>query len=175
MFSSLFSGVASVIQQAMGNHYSVFVRALKRGDAAAAVDMYNRKKSVRESIKPNELSGDTQANTILHHLAKLNMISVYNELLLTGNAIPDMKNNQRENCLHLICQGPGKQAVKANMLGATIDVFGLHGMDLHHVLSEKDQVPPHTPHTHTRNGWYYGVSFSGWQCSAPPSSTGWTG
>ena len=147
MFSSLLSGVASAFQQVMGNHYSVFVRALRKGDVTTALDVYLRKKAVREAIKPNELSGDTHDNTILHHVARLNMISVYKELLSTGNALPDMRNGHRENCLHLICQGPRKQGVKANMLEATIDVFGLHGMDVSHVLSEKDQV--YKPHTHT--------------------------
>ncbi len=146
MFKSWVSGASGFLQQIMGNHYSSFVRALKAGDAATARDIYHRKKNVRDAIKPNECTGDAEDNTILHHLARLNMMSVYQELLSTGTALPDMKNSLRRNCLHLVCAGSADDDLKHAMLLATLDI-GLPCMDIEHILSEKDSVRTHT-HTH---------------------------
>ncbi len=153
MWKGLFSRVSAYVQQhtdsIMGNHYSSFVRALRDGDAAAALDLYTKKKAVREAIKPNEPTGDPEDNTIMHHLARLNISTVYQELLGMRVGLPDMKNRDRQNCLHLLCAQSGSEEIKHIMLKTTLDI-GLQGMDIKHVLSEKDLVS-----TYTQSHVYY--------------------
>lgn len=141
MFRTLVDRINEGVSFIMGNHYSLFVKALKRGESQTAVNIYNAKKIVRESIKASDSSGDPQDNTVLHHVARLNLHTVYADLLNGGLAFPDHKNNERQNCLHLICQGPSGIAdtVKRDMLAITVDV-GLQGMDVKHILAEKDHV-----------------------------------
>lgn len=137
---STFSETVESVRSVMGGYHSRFISALKQGDAVAALDYYNKKKNVRDAIKPNEpLGAEHRGNTVLHYTAKLNLRSVYTNLLDRGGK-PEYKNDYRMNCLHLICQGPCEdQALKEDMLRITIEI-GLCGMDVEHVLTEKDIV-----------------------------------
>ena len=135
-----FGGAVEAIRSVMGSQYSQFISALKQGDALTALDCYNKKKAVRDAIKPNDpLGTENRGNTVLHYVAKLNLRTVYAELLDRGGK-PEFKNDDRKNCLHLICQGPCEdQTLKEDMLHTTIEI-GLVGMDVEHVLTEKDVV-----------------------------------
>jgi len=135
----MLKAIGNFIDSVMGNHYSQFLKALQKGDREAAIDIYQKKKTVRESIKPNEpLTGDT--NSVLHYVAYLNMKEVYIDLLQNNvvHSHPDNKNGQRKNCLHLIAIGP-RDSEKTDMMLVTLE-NGLNGMDIKHVLSEKDEV-----------------------------------
>ena len=135
----LLGDTLDTIKQLMGNSQSQFVAALKRGDTSAATQIYCSKKTLRESIKPNEtLNGDLKENSILHYVASLSLYPVYEDMLNSGRAFPDQKNSDRRNCLHLICQGH-KTGFEKDMLLLTFS-RGLCGMDLKHVLSEQDSV-----------------------------------
>lgn len=140
----------------MGNWSSQFVRALRTGDVDRASELYFAKAQLRESLQPNQcLGSEHHDNTYLHYAALLGLARMYEEMIrLKGK--PDMKNSQRRNCLHLIClRSSGNQAssegrVKRDMLELTMK-DGLKGMDLKHLLAEKDEVsacvctvrPPH--------------------------------
>ena len=135
----LFGDTFDTLKQLMGNSHSQFVAALKRGDTSAATQIYCSKKTLRESIKPSEaLNGDQKDNSILHYVASLSLYPVYRDMLNSGRALPDLKNSERRNCLHLICQGR-KTGFERDMLLLTFSQ-GLRGMDLKHVLSEQDYV-----------------------------------
>lgn len=126
----------------MGNLSSQFVRALRTGDVDKASELYFTKTQLRECIQPNQsLGSEHHDNTYMHYAAQLGMAHMYQGMIhLKGK--PDMKNSQRRNCLHLICsQSSGVQAsqVKRDMLELTIKE-GLEGMDLKHLLAEKDEV-----------------------------------
>ena len=131
----------------MGNQCSAqFLRALRDGDIAKADEMYRtKKKQLVEGLQPNQsLGSDHDNNTYLHYAALYGLQNMYSDLLeLRGK--PDMKNSQRRNCVHLICMGrdgvrEGSQdSGKHKMLKQTL-TEGLEGMDLKHLLAEKDQV-----------------------------------
>ncbi len=146
----------------MGNQCSAqFLRALRDADASRALELYTtKKKQLMENLQPNQsLGSEHHNNTYLHYAALYGMEDMYSELLrLKGK--PDMKNSERRNCVHLICMGMGgegdredgrqqqqEQALnrdqsKCQMLQLTMKE-GLEGMDLKHVLAEKDQVCYH--------------------------------
>ena len=124
----------------MGNSSSVFLNALRQGDVTRAKDLYRTKISLREGLEPNQSLGTEHGeNTYLHYAALYGMDQMYRDLInLRGK--PDMKNSQRRNCLHLIClneKGSGK--TKCEMLQLTLKE-GLKGMDIQHLLCEKDEV-----------------------------------
>lgn len=131
----------------MGNQCSTqFLHALRDGDAAKAEEMYRtKKKQLIDGLQPNQsLGSEHDNNTYLHYAALYGLQSMYSDLLqLRGK--PDMKNSKRRNCVHLICMGEGKvgegsqDSAKHQMLEQTL-VEGLEGMDLKHLLGEKDQV-----------------------------------
>lgn len=138
---TVFEKTVEFVSSAMGVGYSQFVSALKQRDTLAALDLYNRKKAVRDGIKPNDpLGADHKGNTVLHYVAQLHLATIYEELLMKDGK-PDLKNDDRRNCLHLICQGSGKAgpSVQERMLCSTVN-SGLRGMDIEHVLSEADIV-----------------------------------
>ena len=134
----------------MGNQCSVqFLRALREGDTQKARDLYTtKKKQLMEGIQPNQSLGSEHShNTYLHYAALYGLEDMYSHLL-TLKGKPDMKNSQRRNCVHLICMGrdgEGEGATlnqdhsKYQMLQLTIEE-GLQGMDLKHLLAEKDIV-----------------------------------
>ena len=121
----------------MGTSYSHFREALRKGHAREASDLYYSKKSLRDSVLPNHPLGcDEEDNTALHYAAKFGLKEMYVDLINRGGK-PDQKNKRGKNCLHLICGQPGKQ--RTFMLRFTLEA-GLYGMDLAHVLEEKDEV-----------------------------------
>ena len=121
----------------MGTSYSHFREALRKGHAREASDLYHSKKSLRDSVLPNHPLGCGQEdNTALHFAAKFGLKDMYVDLINRGGK-PDQKNKLGKNCLHLICGQPGKQ--RTHMLRFTLEA-GLYGMDLAHVLEEKDEV-----------------------------------
>lgn len=127
-----------------GNHWS-FLCALRTGDTTKATQLYRSKAKLRENIQPNlSLGSEHNDNTLLHYAALYGMQDMYIDLL-RQNGKPDMKNSQRRNCLHLICLGTSADlsdtpdATKCQMLELTVRE-GLEGMDLKHLLAEKDEV-----------------------------------
>ena len=47
------------------------------------------------------------------------------------------QNKERCNCLHLICSGELREAHRLDMLRFTLEA-GLYGMDISHILEEKN-------------------------------------
>lgn len=123
-----------------GNSSSAFLKALSRGDTEKAGELYRTKEQLRENIDPSlRLGPDHEDNTYLHYAALYGMKDMYFDLL-SRHGMPDMKNSQRRNCLHLICLGQKiNDQVKQEMLTRTLEE-GLQGMDLQHILGEKDKV-----------------------------------
>ena len=139
----------SVFQNAVtglvtGNYWSnQFLRALRTGDTARASQLYQTKAKLRQSLQPNlNLGSEHNDNTYLHYAALYGMQEMYGNLL-GQKGKPDMKNSQRRNCLHLICLGADmrgtQDTTKCQMLELTVKE-GLEGMDLKHLLAEKDEV-----------------------------------
>lgn len=133
----------------MGNYWSSqFLRALRAGDTVKASQLYKTKAKLRQSVQPNlSLGLEHNDNTFLHYAALYGMQDMYRDLL-KQNGKPDMKNSQRRNCLHLICLGAEQRgtldAAKCQMLELTVKE-GLEGMDLKHLLAEKDEVNDFVP------------------------------
>ena len=48
------------------------------------------------------------------------------------------QNKQRQNCIHLICLRALTPRIRTDMLRFTLEA-GLYGMDLEHVLEERDE------------------------------------
>ena len=154
----------------MGTSYSHFREALRKGHAREASDLYYSKRSLKDSVLPNHPLGcDEEDNTALHYAAKFGLQEMYVDLINRGGK-PDQKNKRGKNCLHLICGQPGKQ--RTFMLRFTLEA-GLYGMDLAHVLEEKDEVregrkgeggAKHS--TGGVAGWKYCLSvYTGWKYS----------
>lgn len=129
----------------MGNYSSQFLKALRDGDTRRASELYHTKSSLRDKLEPNlNLGSDHGGNTYLHYAALYGLKEMYKELILHQRGKPDIKNSLRQNCLHLICRAEGQAGlvdirVKKDMLNFTL-TEGLKGMDLQHLLKEKDQV-----------------------------------
>ena len=126
----------------MGNHWSnQFLRALAQGNAARASELYANKSYLKENMDPNlSLGSDHHDNTYLHYAALYGMEEMYEDLLTAQKGKPDMKNAERRNCIHMICLGPtANDRTKCQMLELTFKE-GLKGMDLQHLLGEKDEV-----------------------------------
>ena len=162
----------------MGNWSSQFVGALRNGDVGKASELYLSKAQLRSGLQPNQALGPDD-NTYLHHSARLGMAQMYQDLIVLKGK-PDMKNAQRRNCIHLICLQPSAEGhsagghydegqVKREMLEYTLKE-GLEGMDLRHLLAEKDEV-----------SWCFCPAcilanvgaFPGWQHSPPLGGRGW--
>ena len=129
-----------------GYYHNQFLRALRSGDTAKANFLYKSKPKLRESIQPNvNLGSEHNENTFLHYAALYGLQEMYQDLL-KHKGKPDMKNSQRRNCLHLIClhedSAANRDATKRGMLEQTV-TEGLEGMDLQHLLAEKDEVKVH--------------------------------
>ena len=132
----------------MGNNVSnQFLRALRDEDVVKASELYHSKAQLRAGLQPNlNLGSEHHDNTYLHYAAHLGLSEMY-ENLIHEHGKPDMKNAQRRNCLHLICHKPSTggttngcdDVTKCNMLRLTM-ADGLAGMDLKHLLAEKDEV-----------------------------------
>ena len=127
----------------MGNSFTQFINVLKQGSPSKAEELYNGDKKLRASVRTrlNEnLGPDYNGNTVLHYTAMLKMKSLYCELISEGGK-PDMKNNDRRNCLHLICLVSQKSSPEfaCEMMRYTLE-HGLAGMDVQHVLEEQDEV-----------------------------------
>jgi len=75
-------------------------------------------------------------STALHCTAKFGMKKLYIDLINHGGK-PDQRNKQGKNCLHLIC-GQGRGEDRTEMLRFTLEA-GLYGMDMCHVLEERDE------------------------------------
>lgn len=128
----------------MGNSFTQFANALRQGLPQKASELYYSDKKVRNAVwsRMNENLGEEyNDNTVLHFTAMLKMKELYCELIAIGGK-PDMKNGNRRNCLHLLCvvgsRGGTEEEVR-EMMKYTLD-YGLHGMDLQHVLEERDDV-----------------------------------
>lgn len=136
----------------MGNNVSSqFLRALRDEDVMKATELYHTKAQLRASLQPNlSLGSEHHDNTYLHYAAHLGLSEMYGDLI-HEHGKPDMKNAQRRNCLHLICckSSAGDTTsgcddiTKCNMLQLTLR-DGLAGMDLKHLLAEKDEVSYYT-------------------------------
>ncbi len=125
----------------MGNHWSnQFLRALSQGNPKRASEFYASKPYLKENMDPNQsLGAEHHGNTYLHYAAFYGMEDMYQDLL-RQNGKPDMKNSERRNCLHMICLGQSVgDKTKYEMLELTFKE-GLKGMDLEHLLGEKDEV-----------------------------------
>lgn len=122
----------------MGLYHSRFIEALKRGSEDEARQLYSNRKSVRDSIDPNSPLGPTHnENSILHYAALHAMEWLYQDLLTRGGK-PDQRNAVARNCLHLVCSQKNRNQARANILQLTIHE-GLAGMDVEHVLRERDE------------------------------------
>lgn len=130
----------------MGNHLSSkFLGALRSGNVEEASRLYEGKVQLRESLQPNSPLGSDhdENNTYLHYAALLGIHKMYGDLIRLNGGKPDMKNAQRRNCLHLICLcktgGPlsAEDDIRHNMIELTMEE-GLKGMDLKHLLAERD-------------------------------------
>ena len=122
----------------MGLYHSRFIEALKKGSEDEARQLYSNRKSVRDSIDPNSSLGPTHnENSVLHYAALHAMEWLYQDLLTKGGK-PDQRNAAARNCLHLVCSQKNRNQARANILLLTIHE-GLTGMDVEHVLRERDE------------------------------------
>lgn len=144
----------------MGSSFSSFREALRKGHGREASDLYYSKKSLRDSVLPNHPLGyGREDNTALHYAAKLGLKDLYVDLINRGGK-PDQKNKRGQNCLHLICGEPGTQ--RTDMLRFTLEA-GLYGMDLAHVLEEKDEVRGERAGRKEEEGQNILLGMAGWK------------
>lgn len=127
----------------MGNSFTQFINALRQGWPTKALELYRGDKKLRSAVKGklNESLGpEHYENTVLHYTAMLKMKELYCELISDGGK-PDMKNKDRRNCLHLMCLvgATSNTQVVCDMMRHTLE-YGLTGMDMEHVLEERDVV-----------------------------------
>ena len=124
-----------------------FLKALRDGDTKLAMELYKSKANLREKLEPNlSLGPEHKGYTYLHYAALYGLEQMYEELVLRQNGKPDIKNSLSQNCLHLLCMvdrqcGDVDISWKRKLLAFTLR-YGLKGMDLQHILGEKDQVSP---------------------------------
>lgn len=122
----------------MGFHQSKFIDALKRGAEDEARTHYTTRKAVRDSVEPNTSLGPAhEENSVLHYAALHAMEWLYCELLARGGK-PDMRNSLASNCLHLVCSKRNRPRLRESILRLTLEE-GLYGMDVEHVLRERDE------------------------------------
>ena len=124
----------------MGNQLALFQKAVREGDTSKAYTLYYSKETVRTKVDPNaSLGPEWDGNTLLHYIAYHAMKKLYEDMITQHRGKPDFKNDKRQNCMHLLCATGEEGSVKRDMLQFTLSV-GLPGMDLGHLLKEKDQV-----------------------------------
>ena len=122
----------------MGFYHSKFIDALRRGSDEEARAHYTTRKSVRDSVEPNTSLGPTHGdNSVLHYAALHAMEWLYRDLLLQGGK-PDMRNGVARNSLHLVCTGRNRPRSRETILRLTLEE-GLGGMDVEHILRERDE------------------------------------
>ena len=123
----------------MGFSQSRFLDALRRGSEEEALALYNSKKSVRDSVEPNASLGLAhEGNSVLHYAARHGMVWLYCNLSTRGGK-PDLRNGLNQNCLHLVCGASSKPSARKAVLQCALEE-GLSGMDVSHVLQERDEV-----------------------------------
>lgn len=142
----------------MGNNSSnQFLRALRHGDHVKASELYHTKVRLKENLQPNlSLGVEHNENTLLHYAALYGMEQMYSDLI-SRQGKPDMKNCQRRNCLHLICLCSTVRGIEDHTKCAMLELTfkeGLHGMDIKHLLAEKDEVS-HSRDGHMQFNWPY--------------------
>ncbi len=137
----MFSAVQSILNYfVMGNQAAQFQKAVREGDTRKAYSLYYTREAVRAKLEPNvSLGPDYKGNTCLHYMAYFAMQKLYEDMVKQHRGKPDMKNDERKNCLHLLCATGEEGSVKRDMLQFTLSE-GLAGMDLLHLLKEKDMV-----------------------------------
>ena len=122
----------------MGTYNSKFIEALKQGAEEEARQYYTTKKAVREGVEPNASLGPAHGdNSPLHYAALHAMRWLYSDLLARGGK-PDMRNAAARNCLHLACSAGDHAPSREAILSLTL-YEGLSGMDVEHVLRERDE------------------------------------
>lgn len=123
----------------MGITQSRFHEALRHGNHEEAYNLYSTKKSLRDSLEPNTPLGQHhEDNSILHYAAQHAMAWLYRSLITRGGK-PDLRNGLHQNSLHLVCGVSSRPDARRDILKFTLEE-GLHGMDIAHVLEEKDEV-----------------------------------
>lgn len=120
----------------MGLSQARFREALKQGKHEEVRTLF-LKKTVQDSLEPNASLGPPYGeNSVLHYAAQHAMAWLYGHLLDRGGK-PDMRNGEAKNSLHLVC-GSGERAKQRETILRTILELGLEGMDVKHVLRERD-------------------------------------
>ncbi|CAI8031040.1 Ankyrin repeat and IBR domain-containing protein 1 [Geodia barretti] len=126
----------------MGLYHSRFIEALKNGSEDEVRQLYNNRKSVRDRIDPNTSLGPAHNdNSVLHYAALHAMEWLYRDLLTRGGK-PDMRNGVARNCLHLVCscvESNKREAERRARIVLLTIHEGLFGMDVEHVLRERDE------------------------------------
>lgn len=136
----MFSAIQSFLSDLMGNHAAQFQKAVREGDTSKAYSLFYSKDGVREKLEPNvSMGADFEGNTCLHFVAYFAMKKLYLDLVRKHRGKPDMKNDKRQNCMHLLCATGEEGSVKRDMLYFTLSE-GLSGMDLKYLLKDKDLV-----------------------------------
>ena len=141
----MWTSLVSFVAQLMGNQFSQFCLALKHGQCSKAKDMYFGSKKLRDVVlsKVNEPLGvEHDNNSVLHYAAQHKMERLYYELLDSDRCpgVPDLKNERRRNCFHLICLTNKNSGAAVNMLTFTVDFLRKQKVDIAHLLAEKDEV-----------------------------------
>lgn len=122
----------------MGSNHSKFIEALRMGSGEEARMYYTTKKSLRDSMEPNTPLGATHGeNSVLHYAALHAMEWLYRDLLLKGGK-PDMRNEAAQNSLHLVCMNNNRKHSRETILHLIL-TEGLYGMDVEHILRERDE------------------------------------
>ena len=121
----------------MGLQQTRFHDALRRGDHGEVHSLYTTRKTVRDSVEPNSPLGPGHGgNSVLHYAALHGMAWLFRDLLARGGK-PDMRNEDAGNSLHMVCGGSNRADIRQRILRLTLEE-GLTGMDVKHVLREKD-------------------------------------
>lgn len=122
----------------MGLHYSKFIDAVQRGNEEEARNYYSTRKAVRDRVEPNTSLGPGHGeNSILHYAAFYGMDWLF-RMLLTHGGKPDMRNGAARNSLHLVCMKQNRPNRREAILRLILEE-GLVGMDIEHVLRERDE------------------------------------
>lgn len=141
----MWTALVSYVSHLMGNQFGQFCHALKHGQYSKARELYFGSKKLREAVlsKVNESLGpEHEDNSVLHYAAQYKLERMYVELLNSNRSpgVPDMKNNQRRNCFHLICLNTVNSEVALSMLEITVNFLKSQKLDVAHLLAEKDEV-----------------------------------
>lgn len=122
----------------MGFYQSKFIDALQKGKDEEARYYYTTRKAVRENVEPNTSLGvNHEGNSALHYAALHGMEWLYRDLLLRGGK-PDMRNGAARNSLHLVCMKMYRAHSRETILQLVLEE-GLVGMDVEHILRERDE------------------------------------